>query len=87
MTSSFSEFVRQIIEGEDKVYRGRSIAITLEALKEEGNKGITYRNFDAKFRLPARIKDLRDIGHNIITDREYFTKDNWYARYVLVGDR
>lgn len=40
----------------------------LAALKANGWGGVCVLDFPAGFRLAARIKDLRDAGHNISTE-------------------
>lgn len=53
---------------------GRSIT-AIDALNE-------YRCF----RLAARIKNLRDAGHNIITTRETVSDNKKIARYTLLQE-
>jgi hypothetical protein len=51
-------------------------------LREAGDRGIRSDTFYREFmgRGAARIKDLRDAGHNIVSERE-----GKYVRYRLVG--
>ena len=37
------------------------------------------------FRLAARILELRDAGHDIITDRKKDATGKWYGEYRLNG--
>ena len=56
----------------------------LRALKRPGFFKLTPRYALIKygcFRLAARIKDLRDEGHDILTTRH----DDGYAIYTLIG--
>jgi hypothetical protein len=49
---------------------------------------VTFKQFATGFRLAARIKDLRDVGHDIRTIMIKTTNADGesvrYARYVLV---
>ena len=54
--------------------RGRSIT-AMDALQQ-------YQCF----RLAARIKDLRDAGHNIITTMETVGDKKQIARYTLINE-
>lgn len=56
----------------------------LNDLKKAKRKGITFDNYAQGFRLGARIFDLRQIGHKIITQKEVLSGDVVRARYVLL---
>ena len=58
----------------------------LERLKKAKNRGVKLTDFPAGFRLSARIKDLRDDGHDILTTSEDDYSGGYkrkIARYVL----
>lgn len=53
----------------------------LNALENAANRGVTVSDFPTGFRLAARIKDLRDMNYQILTDPQ----PDKMARYVLMG--
>lgn len=60
----------------------------LAYLKKKRNKGVTAIEALEKFgcfRLAARIRNLRDDGHNIITMTEQ-SGNKRFARYVLQAE-
>lgn len=63
--------------------------IVLQKLKKAKSKGIRITDFPLGFRLGARIKDLRDTGLEIITDKiEDYSQGykRTIARYVLIKE-
>ena len=59
----------------------------LNDLKKAKNKGITFDSYPQGFRLGARVFDLRQIGHKIVTIKERLAGDVIRARYVLVFNK
>ena len=47
--------------------------------------GVTINEYAKGFRLGARIYDLRKVGYDIATIREYTHKSTYIARYVLLN--
>lgn len=56
----------------------------LNDLKKAKRKGVTFDDYAQGFRLGARIFDLRQLGHKIITQKETLQGDVVRARYVLL---
>lgn len=60
----------------------------LRALIAMKSEGVTFNHFGTGFRLSARIKDLRNVGHDIRTYTVEVVNSEGdpvkYARYVLV---
>ena len=59
----------------------------LDFLEYRGERGITALDAQAQegcFRLAARIKELRDEGHTIVSRTETTPNGARIARYVLV---
>lgn len=54
----------------------------LTLLKARKSKGVTFQDFATGFRLAARIHELRNDGHDIVTLWEHDEDCKW-ARYVL----
>lgn len=47
-------------------------------------KGISFDNYPTGFRLAARIFNLREVGHNIVTMKDPLGNGFYKARYVLL---
>lgn len=56
----------------------------LSDLRKAKRKGVTFDNYAQGFRLGARIFDLRQLGHKIVTQKETLPGDVVRARYVLL---
>ena len=56
----------------------------LNDLKRAKKKGITFDNYAQGFRLGARVYDLRQLGHKIVTMKETLSGGVVRARYVLL---
>ncbi len=58
----------------------------VKAKLKESKNGITVWDFPPGFALAARVKNLRDQGHNIISKIEKNTNNNGnHARYILIS--
>lgn len=61
-----------------------SVLRVLNDLKRHKRKGITFSDYPQGFRLGARVFDLRQLGHNIVTMKETLAHDVVRARYALL---
>ncbi len=59
---------------------------TLDALRKNKRKGITFDNFRTGFRLSAQIFNLRQLGYEILTERVDIGDDRKIAKYFLIKE-
>jgi len=61
-----------------------SVTRVLNDLKQAKRKGVSFDDYAQGFRLGARVYDLRQLGHKIVTMKETLSGGVVRARYVLL---
>lgn len=60
---------------------------TLDCLRRNKRRGITFDDFPTGFRLGARIFDLRQLGFEIVTKKIDIGDSRKIAQYFLIKER